>query len=262
MRFRGGCRGPLASNRETALWKSARSMARGELGDATPLGNAVSEHLRAVSGHRCCATREARQHGRHRATDHGHRTDHCRDCRWARYRCGGFAVGRRRRRIPHPPLILLFGVDVKLAGSLSLAISLPTMLTGFALQPRQEFRRRAPGLAVRTLHGGRLVDRNLLWCPAARSGSGRGSAADACRDTRGVGDQGMDACSGAASGSRDAVNALPVSLHVSPRNRNIFWIIPVTRHRRWIASPVLGWPRLFTCPGNKEHRQSHRWARI
>ena len=31
-----------------------------------------------------------------------------------------------------PTLIILFGVDVKLAGSLSLAISLPTMLVGFA----------------------------------------------------------------------------------------------------------------------------------
>ncbi|MPW09628.1 TSUP family transporter [Paraburkholderia sp. CNPSo 3155] len=31
-----------------------------------------------------------------------------------------------------PTLVLLFGVDIKLAGSLSLAVSLPTMLTGFA----------------------------------------------------------------------------------------------------------------------------------
>ncbi|MDD2761321.1 MAG: sulfite exporter TauE/SafE family protein [Methylomonas sp.] len=30
-----------------------------------------------------------------------------------------------------PTLVLLFGIDIKLAGSLSLAISLPTMLTGF-----------------------------------------------------------------------------------------------------------------------------------
>ena len=30
-----------------------------------------------------------------------------------------------------PTLIILFGADVKLAGSLSLAISLPTMLVGF-----------------------------------------------------------------------------------------------------------------------------------
>jgi uncharacterized membrane protein YfcA len=31
-----------------------------------------------------------------------------------------------------PTLILLFGIDIKLAGSLSLAVSLPTMLVGFA----------------------------------------------------------------------------------------------------------------------------------
>ena len=35
-----------------------------------------------------------------------------------------------------PTLVLLFGLDVKLAGSLSLAISLPTMLTGFARYSR------------------------------------------------------------------------------------------------------------------------------
>jgi uncharacterized protein len=35
-----------------------------------------------------------------------------------------------------PTLILLFGIDVKLAGSLSLAVSLPTMLVGFARYSR------------------------------------------------------------------------------------------------------------------------------
>jgi uncharacterized protein len=35
-----------------------------------------------------------------------------------------------------PTLVLLFGLDLKLAGSLSLAISLPTMLTGFARYSR------------------------------------------------------------------------------------------------------------------------------
>src|SRR4029079_16004794 len=35
-----------------------------------------------------------------------------------------------------PTLILLFGVDVKLAGSLSLAVSLPTMLVGFGRYSR------------------------------------------------------------------------------------------------------------------------------
>lgn len=37
-----------------------------------------------------------------------------------------------------PTLVLLFGVDVKLAGSLALAISLPTMLTGFARYSRDK----------------------------------------------------------------------------------------------------------------------------
>jgi hypothetical protein len=31
-----------------------------------------------------------------------------------------------------PTLVLLFGVDIKLAGSMSLTISWPTMLCGFA----------------------------------------------------------------------------------------------------------------------------------
>jgi uncharacterized membrane protein YfcA len=35
-----------------------------------------------------------------------------------------------------PTLILLFGIDVKLAGSLSLAVSLPTMLVGFSRYSR------------------------------------------------------------------------------------------------------------------------------
>lgn len=37
-----------------------------------------------------------------------------------------------------PTLVLLFGVDIKLAGSLSLAISLPTMLAGFTRYSRDE----------------------------------------------------------------------------------------------------------------------------
>jgi uncharacterized membrane protein YfcA len=37
-----------------------------------------------------------------------------------------------------PTLLLLFGVDIKLAGSLSLAVSLPTMLIGFARYSRDQ----------------------------------------------------------------------------------------------------------------------------
>jgi uncharacterized membrane protein YfcA len=37
-----------------------------------------------------------------------------------------------------PTLVLLFGVEIKLAGSLSLAVSLPTMLVGFARYSRDQ----------------------------------------------------------------------------------------------------------------------------
>lgn len=67
-----------------------------------------------------------------------------------------------------PTLVLLFGVDIKLAGSLSLAVSLPTMLVGFTRYSRdQSFsvlsRNRAfvivmaAGSIVGTFIGGQLL---------------------------------------------------------------------------------------------------------
>jgi uncharacterized protein len=67
-----------------------------------------------------------------------------------------------------PTLILLFGADIKLAGSLSLAVSLPTMIVGFARYSRdQSFlvlaRNRAfvvvmaAGSIVGTFIGGQLL---------------------------------------------------------------------------------------------------------
>ena len=67
-----------------------------------------------------------------------------------------------------PTLVLLFGADIKLAGSLSLAISLPTMLVGFARYSRDrsfvvlgENSRfvlvMAAGSIVGSFIGGRLV---------------------------------------------------------------------------------------------------------
>ena len=67
-----------------------------------------------------------------------------------------------------PTLVLLFGADIKLAGSLSLAVSLPTMLVGFARYSRdQSFavlgRNRsflftmAAGSIVGTFIGGKLL---------------------------------------------------------------------------------------------------------
>jgi uncharacterized membrane protein YfcA len=67
-----------------------------------------------------------------------------------------------------PTLILLFGADIKLAGSLSLAVSLPTMLVGFARYSRDrsfvvlgENKRfvllMAAGSIVGSFIGGRLL---------------------------------------------------------------------------------------------------------
>jgi uncharacterized membrane protein YfcA len=68
-----------------------------------------------------------------------------------------------------PTLVLLFGADIKLAGSLSLAVSLPTMLVGFARYSRDrsfvvlgENRRfvlvMAAGSILGSFIGGRLLD--------------------------------------------------------------------------------------------------------
>jgi uncharacterized membrane protein YfcA len=68
-----------------------------------------------------------------------------------------------------PTLVLLFGADIKLAGSLSLAVSLPTMLVGFARYSQDQsfstIRRNgafvllmAAGSIVGTFIGGRLLD--------------------------------------------------------------------------------------------------------
>jgi len=68
-----------------------------------------------------------------------------------------------------PTLILLFGADIKLAGSLSLAVSLPTMIVGFARYSRDRsfsvlgenralVLAMATGSVVGTFIGGRLLD--------------------------------------------------------------------------------------------------------
>jgi len=67
-----------------------------------------------------------------------------------------------------PTLVVLFGADIKLAGSLALAVSLPTMLTGFARYSRDKsftvLRRSLPfvffmaaGSIVGTFIGGLLL---------------------------------------------------------------------------------------------------------
>jgi uncharacterized protein len=67
-----------------------------------------------------------------------------------------------------PTLVLLFGSDIKLAGSLSLAVSLPTMLVGFTRYSRDQsfavlsqnrvfLLIMAAGSIVGTFIGGRLL---------------------------------------------------------------------------------------------------------
>jgi uncharacterized protein len=67
---------------------------------------------------------------------------------WALYVSGGLAglgigiiaslMGVAGGELLIPTLVLLFGVDIKLAGSLSLVVSLPTMLVGFARYSRDQ----------------------------------------------------------------------------------------------------------------------------
>lgn len=59
--------------------------------------------------------------------------------------CAGFAIGAIASllgvaggELLIPTLVLLFGLDIKLAGSVSLAISLPTMLVGFSRYSRDQ----------------------------------------------------------------------------------------------------------------------------
>lgn len=73
-----------------------------------------------------------------------------------------------------PTLVLLFGLDLKLAGSLSLAISLPTMAVGFARYAQDRsfavLGRNGPFLAVMaagSLAGAFLGGLLLGWVPAA-----------------------------------------------------------------------------------------------
>ena len=69
-----------------------------------------------------------------------------------------------------PTLVLLFGADIKLAGSLSLAVSLPTMLVGFARYSRdRSFAVPGAEPAVRAGDGGRFGRRDLHRRPLGSS---------------------------------------------------------------------------------------------
>jgi uncharacterized membrane protein YfcA len=73
-----------------------------------------------------------------------------------------------------PTLVLLFGVDFKLAGSLSLAVSVPTMLVGFARYSRDrsfvvlgQNRRFVLAMAAGSIFGSFIGGRLLGFVPSA-----------------------------------------------------------------------------------------------
>ena len=73
-----------------------------------------------------------------------------------------------------PTLVLLFGADIKLAGSLSLAVSLPTMLVGFVRYSRDrsfvvlgENRRFVLMMAAGSIFGSFIGARLLGFVPNA-----------------------------------------------------------------------------------------------
>jgi uncharacterized protein len=92
-----------------------------------------------------------------------------------------------------PTLILLFGADIKLAGSLALAVSLPTMLVGFARYSRDRSFSVLGENRVFVLVMGRLDRRQLHRWPIARLRSFGLSAAAAGRDLGALSDQGVAA---------------------------------------------------------------------
>lgn len=72
-----------------------------------------------------------------------------------------------------PTLVLLFGLDIKLAGSMSLAVSLPTMLVGFARYSRdksfaviQRYRAFALAMALGSIVGAYIGGLLLGFVPA------------------------------------------------------------------------------------------------
>ena len=79
--------------------------------------------------------------------------------RGAAYAGGRDALGVAGGELLIPTLVLLYGVEIKLAGSVSLAISLPTMLVGFARYGRDQAFSvlRSNGSFVLAMAGGSIL---------------------------------------------------------------------------------------------------------
>jgi hypothetical protein len=99
------------------------------------VAHALSHHRCVARDNRGCLSDRSRYGGVRGHADRCSADDGGRCCRSGDRRCRR-AVGVAGGELLIPTLILLFGADIKLAGSLSLAVSLPTMLVGFARYSR------------------------------------------------------------------------------------------------------------------------------
>lgn len=128
----------MADHRQPTGRKSVRSVRGRGMGNATQVRNALQGY-RGVAGHHCRRAVVCAWHRRGRRPPF---------TGWVQIVAGivaGFIIGVIAALLGVaggefliPTLVLLFGVDIKLAGSLSLAASLPTMLVGFSRYSRDQ----------------------------------------------------------------------------------------------------------------------------
>ena len=153
------------------------------LGDPDALGNPVQGSRPAA-----CLDRRGARRESPRTHDGGGPRSGCDSNRRARRacrdRCRRRADGRGRRRATHPHDRAANGLDIKIAGSLSLAVSLPTMLQAFARYSRDSsfvVLRDHARFAVTMAHGsitgttdrrGYLAARDLPHIGRSRCGAG------------------------------------------------------------------------------------------
>jgi uncharacterized protein len=128
----------MADHRQPAGRQFVRRVCGRGIRNTSQIRNALQGHRCAVGRDRGCVVVRPRWGSRHRAAVH----------RLASVVAGivaGFVIGAIASLLGVaggefliPTLVLLFGADIKLAGSLSLAVSLPTMLVGFARYSRDQ----------------------------------------------------------------------------------------------------------------------------
>ena len=185
--------------------------------NAPQIGNALQGHRGAIGRDRWRALvrswpRHWRRAAVHRVASHRrrHRRRHRRGLRHRRASLLGVAGGE----FLIPTLALLFGADIKLAGSLSLAVSLPTMLVGLARYSRDQSRAPAE-LAFLVSDGRRLSGRDVPRRAIARHRTDLHSFASTGGRAGPLGSKGV-AASIAPNVAETAWRETPCTVHCGP----------------------------------------------